>query len=121
MHVPGNTGAKRSKFKQDLLLEVVEATDRQACGDAWTLGFVVLGDLNLQLREVTEALQGWHGESSQECLDVVGAGVPCGSHVGVDFFLGGDLALRMLKRLWPCGARPVCHRFAIDLPPHGQR
>ena len=89
MHVPGNTGAKRSKFKQDLLLEVVEATDRQACGDAWTLGFVVLGDLNLQLREVTEALQGWHGESSQECLDVVGAGVPCGSHVGVEFFWGG--------------------------------
>ena len=89
MEIPGKNAAKRSEYKQDLLLEVVEATDRQACGDAWTLGFVVLGDMNLQLHEVTETLKGVHGESTQECLDVVGAGVPCGSHVGVEFFFGG--------------------------------
>ena len=87
MHIPGRDAARRTKFKQDLLLLVVEATDAHAAADASTLGFVVLGDMNLGFREVVNALSGFHGVSMQENFDVVAAGVPCGSHVGVECFV----------------------------------
>ena len=87
MEIPGKSPASRTKFKRDLFLHVVEATDGHAAANASTLGFVVLGDMNLEIGEVADALAYCHGVTHEK-LDIIVAGVPCGSHVGVEFFWG---------------------------------
>ena len=110
MHIPGRDAPRRTKFKQDLLALVVEATAQQAAADASTLGFVVLGDMNLGIPEVSNALtSGLHGVSMQESFDVVAAGVPCGPHVGVECFVwrrGGGKSVASLWHVFDmCGKR----------------
>ena len=77
-------GNKKTKLKQDVLLQVVQTTDREAAADASTLGFVVLGDMNLKMDDIAKAMMGFRGVSTTENVDIVGAGVPWGSQVGVE-------------------------------------
>ena len=62
--------SRKTKFKQDVLLHVVRTTDQVAAADASTLGFVVLGDTNLQIDDVEGAMRSFQGVSTQDWADV---------------------------------------------------
>ena len=89
MEIPGKSLARRTKFKQDLLLHVVEVTDEHAAADASTFGFVVLGDMNLEIGQVADVLSYWVGVTSEKSPSLLQAFL-AGLTLGWSFFGGWE-------------------------------